>query len=114
MVPLFVAASLGLVVLVGATRWRTLFRNEPAASAAPAASPQDREAATFRLCHYRYYPDCVVDGDTIRYRNEKIRIADINAPEVSEPQCDRELDLGEAAADRLLALLNQGRFTLRP
>ena len=49
----------------------------------------------------------VVDGDTIWYRHQKIRIADINAPEVSEPQCDAELDLGEKASERLIALLNK-------
>ena len=55
---------------------------------------------------------CVVDGDTFWYRGQKIRIADINAPEVSHPGCAREAALGKAATGRLVALLNQGPFSL--
>src|SRR3546814_3267065 len=33
---------------------------------------------------------CVVDGDTFWLEGEKIRIADIDTPEISEPQCDTE------------------------
>lgn len=58
--------------------------------------------------------NCVVDGDTFWYGGEKIRIADINTPEVSDPGCGREAELGAAATDRLQALLNQGAFTLEP
>ena len=42
----------------------------------------------------------------------KIRLADINAPEVSEPGCDAEARLGERATQRLTELLNAGPFTL--
>ena len=79
-----------------------------------AAGPGDHERAHFTLCNRRSHIDCVVDGDTIHYHGDKIRLADINAPEISEPNCDSELDLGEKAADRLLALLNQGPFSLVP
>jgi endonuclease YncB( thermonuclease family) len=57
---------------------------------------------------------CVVDGDTIWYRGAKIRLADINAPEVSKPACAREADLGRRATGRLLALLNGGPIALEP
>jgi endonuclease YncB( thermonuclease family) len=80
----------------------------------PHASAQDREAAHFAPCRGPVRVNCVVDGDTFWYRGEKIRIADINTPEVSEPDCSRERELGERATDRLLALLNQGAFTLAP
>lgn len=43
----------------------------------------------------------------------KIRIADINTPEVSDPQCTSEQALGERATDRLIALLNSGSFSLQ-
>ena len=55
-----------------------------------------------------------MDGDTFWYRGAKIRIADINAPEVSEPKCAREAEFGGRATGRLVALLNAGSFTLAP
>jgi len=85
------------------------FAAEPARNATP-----DREAARFTLCKGAHRVTCVVDGDTFWYRGQKIRIADINAPEVSKPHCEREADLGNRATDGLLALLNSGPFTLAP
>ncbi len=55
----------------------------------------------------------MVDGDTFWYRGHKIRIADINTPEVSSPGCAREAALGAAATRRLIQLLNAGPFTVR-
>jgi endonuclease YncB( thermonuclease family) len=86
--------------------------------AAFAAEPQpaamDREAAQFAPCSGAHRVTCIVDGDTFWYRGEKVRIADINAPEVSEPKCAREAALGARATSRLRALLNRGPFTLAP
>lgn len=84
-----------------------------AAQPAPLA-PSDREAARFTLCKGAHRVTCVVDGDTFWYRGDKIRIADINAPEVSKPSCEREAELGNRATGRLLVLLNSGPFTLAP
>lgn len=56
--------------------------------------------------------NCVIDGDTIWYRGEKIRIADINAPETHDPHCTYEADLGRRATDRLIQLLNAGPFEI--
>ena len=78
------------------------------------AAPSDREIASFGLCSGPGRVTCVVDGDTFWYRGDKIRIADINAPEVSKPSCEREAELGNRATGRLLALLNSGPFTLAP
>ena len=91
-------------------------RDQPAAVAGVAAAPvpQDRESAQFARCDGPVRSTCVVDGDTIWYRGEKIRIADINAPEVSEPDCADEAELGDQATTRLTALLNAGPFTLEP
>ena len=50
----------------------------------------------------------MVDGETSHFDGDKIRLADIKAPEVSEPACDHELDLGEAATDRLKATIVVG------
>jgi hypothetical protein len=56
--------------------------------------------------------NCVIDGDTIWYRGEKIRIADINAPETHDPHCAYEADLGRRATDRMISLLNAGPFDI--
>ncbi len=44
-------------------------------------------------------------------QGEKIRIADIDTPELSPPRCEAERIKGEAAKSRLLALLNAGNFS---
>ena len=56
---------------------------------------------------------CVVDGDTFWMDGVKIRIADIDTPEIGQPQCDREYQLGMKATYRLVELLNAGPFELR-
>lgn len=56
---------------------------------------------------------CVVDGDTFWLSGKKIRIADIDTPEISQPKCDYEYQLGMKATRRLIELLNQGAFELR-
>src|SRR5262245_12046212 len=45
---------------------------------------------TFSLCRRAAQQNCVVDGDTIHFGGEVIRIADINTPEVHEAKCDAE------------------------
>ena len=55
---------------------------------------------------------CVVDGDTIWVDGVKIRVADIDTPEISSPRCDAEYALGIEARDRLVELLNEGEFAL--
>jgi len=109
------AVVLALVgVMVGSTRWRqwTGAGPEPVGQIVLQAGPGDKESGPFKLCHGGARYTCVVDGDTIWYRGEKIRIADINAPEISHPQCDSELALGDRARDRLMALLNAGPFSI--
>lgn len=78
---------------------------------AGAAAP-DAETATFGPCTSARRVTCVVDGDTFWYRGTKIRIADINAPEVGHPECDDEARRGAAATRRLTELLNAGPFSL--
>lgn len=73
----------------------------------------DRDGGRFATCRGAHRVNCVVDGDTFWYRGHKIRIADINTPEVSSPGCAREAALGAAATRRLVQLLNAGPFTVR-
>jgi endonuclease YncB( thermonuclease family) len=67
---------------------------------------------TFTLCGRASEQNCVIDGDTIRYGGIKIRLEDIDAPEVFSPRCASEAKLGQRAAERLLHLMNAGPFQL--
>lgn len=108
----FVAA---LVVLPALAFSTVLLWDTPLAPHAGAgAVAGDAESARFALCGGGARVDCVVDGDTFWYRGEKVRVADINTPEVSAPGCAREAALGEQATTRLQTLLNAGPFTLAP
>jgi len=54
-----------------------------------------------------------IDGDTINLAGEKVRIANIDAPEIGHAGCADELDLAIAAKQRLHELLKSGRIALR-
>ncbi|MCE2842840.1 MAG: thermonuclease family protein [Novosphingobium sp.] len=69
-------------------------------------------AALFTLCGAAPRQTCVVDGDTFWLAGEKVRMADINAPETAQAECPSERQRGEAAKLRLLALLNAGPVEL--
>lgn len=66
----------------------------------------------FGICPDGLHRDCVVDGDTFWLGDQKIRIADIDTPELSPPRCEAERIKGETAKIRLLDLLNGGAFSL--
>ena len=84
-------------------------------TAAGASTPGDREIrASFGFCHTGGGTNCVVDGDTLWLGGEKIRLADIDAPETHPPRCAEEARLGEAATRRLRDLLNTGAVSLEP
>ncbi len=72
----------------------------------------DSLSAAFSICDDSHRTNCVVDGDTFWFDGEKIRIADIDTPELSPPRCEAERIKGEAAKSRLLTLLNSGKFSL--
>lgn len=55
----------------------------------------------------------VIDGDTFVYRGERIRVADIDTPEV-HGMCDAEIRLAAQATNRMRVLLAQGAFELHP
>jgi endonuclease YncB( thermonuclease family) len=62
---------------------------------------------TFAPCAVGSRDTCVVDGDTIWLDGVKIRIADIDTPEIRQPKCSGEKVLGERAKQRLIVLLNE-------
>lgn len=75
------------------------------------AAPGQR--ANFDYCHVGGGYNCVVDGDTIWLKGEKIRVADIDAPETHDYRCDSEKALGDRATNRLHDLLEAGPITLQ-
>lgn len=68
-------------------------------------------ALALSICAPGPRDNCVVDGDTFWIEGEKVRIADIDAPEM-KGRCDYETRLAKASRDRLLDLLNSGSFRL--
>jgi micrococcal nuclease len=85
---------------------------EPNAAAFALQGPASSGA--FRLCAEQRRVNCVVDGDTIWHRGVKIRLADIDTPEVFSPRCASEAALGRQATERLLELVNAGPFEVVP
>lgn len=82
------------------------------ASVAAAQQP-DSASDAFSICGSGQRITCVVDGDTFWFRGEKIRIADIDTPELSPPRCQRERELGLAAKKSLLDILNSGPLSFK-
>ena len=82
------------------------------ASAQPSSSASSASEA-FSICGSGQRITCVVDGDTFWFRGEKIRIADIDTPELSPPRCEREREVGLAAKKRLLDILNSGPLSFK-
>lgn len=71
------------------------------------------QVATYKRCGGGVRINCVVDGDTLWTAGVKVRIADIDAPEIGKPQCASEKALGERATVRLIELVNSGPFAMQ-
>lgn len=69
-------------------------------------------ATVFTMCTDQVQRNCVIDGDTFKLDGQRVRIEDIDAPEIFSPRCTQERAIGIQAKQELLALLNDGRFTL--
>lgn len=107
-------AAILCVVLIAAGGWLAFNGggNLSGLLAAARTTTSDSLSAAFSFCGADRRVDCIVDGDTFWFDGEKIRIADIDTPELSPPRCEAERIKGEAAKARLLALLNDGKFSL--
>lgn len=51
---------------------------------------------------------CVTDGDTLWHEGVKLRLENIDTPEIDQAKCAYERQLGERAKARLTVLLNGG------
>ncbi|MES2904696.1 MAG: thermonuclease family protein [Pseudomonadota bacterium] len=54
----------------------------------------------------------MIDGDTFKLGQRKIRIVGIDTPETNGASCPEEARLGEQATAELQRLLNQGPFVM--
>lgn len=89
---------------------RSAEEDSPSTSSGRAAGVR----ASFGTCYTGGGTNCVVDGDTLWLGGQKIRMADIDAPETHEPRCAQEQALGDRATRRLRELLNNGAVSLQP
>lgn len=103
-------AALALIPLVAGA----VLTLPPRSGEAQSVPARGQQRALFPVCAGQSRVTCVVDGDTIWLRGTKIRLADIDTPEVFSPGCPREAALGRRATERLRELLNAGPFTLLP
>lgn len=78
----------------------------------PLAAPPERVSSSFTPCGPGRGSACVIDGDTFKLGDRKIRIIGIDAPELMAPQCSKEEALARKSANRLLELLNRGEFEM--
>ena len=90
------------------------FVSTPASAVVQKSLPKAdvQTAGKFAKCVSYTRVTCVVDGDTFWFEGTKIRLVDIDTPEISEPKCTDELNLGLKATGRLIELLNEGPFEL--
>ncbi|MFW2831702.1 thermonuclease family protein [Sphingomonas sp. ID0503] len=107
---LVAAVLLGAGVLGSAAG--ILLPRQPATVTSSTAPTDPVPQRRFSICHTGGGTNCVVDGDTIWVDGEKIRVADIDAPETHPPRCDYEAKLGKRATERLAQLVNEGPFNL--
>lgn len=103
------AAAIGLG---GAWALRDPAPADTAAAVQPVALKAATSSRRYPVCSSRLRRNCVVDGDTFYLGSEKIRLADIDAPETHPPRCALEADLGDRATTRLSELLSAGSFEL--
>lgn len=95
-----------------ATQIKNLFGSSSSGRAEDVIPHGEGTSVSFTFCGGGVRHNCVVDGDTFWLNGEKIRIADIDTPELSPSRCDREKVKGEAAKRALLSELNAGGFQL--
>jgi len=71
-------------------------------------------ALAIEMCDSGKRVTCVVDGDTLWFRGEKIRMMGYDTPEAITGICggQKEIRLAARASKRLVQLLNQNTFTI--
>lgn len=90
-------------------RSRSILEAQSGAPAGDAAAGASASPARQRVAG----PVRVIDGDTFDHGGVRVRIADIDTPEV-RGRCDHERRLAARATERLRGLLAAGPFELHP
>ena len=72
----------------------------------------EKVSQTFTRCGPGRGHACVIDGDTFKIGERKVRIIGIDAPETHPPRCAEEARLGEQATAKLQQLLNERPFEM--
>ena len=105
----FLARPFALAAILGAVA----VGFEPALVEPPALLSSDPEQVneSFTRCGPGRGHACVIDGDTFKLGDRKVRINGIDAPEV-QARCAEEAALAEAATAKLQELLSQGPFEM--
>lgn len=87
---------------------------DPALVGPPAflASAPETVSESFTRCGRGRGHACVIDGDTFKIGERRIRVIGIDAPETHPARCAEEARRGEDATARLQALLNEGPFEM--
>lgn len=98
--------NLVLLAILLALAWVSL------PSLVPIDVERERVDERFGRCGQGRSHACVVDGDSIRIGQRRIRILGIDAPELRDAKCPSELALAEEATSALQGMLNEGPFEL--
>lgn len=77
-------------------------------SVGPTATQSRPAGVAVPLCSGPVRQTCIVDGDTGWEAGTKWRMAGIDAPEVSKPDCAAEKRVGDRATRRLQSLMSGG------
>ena len=72
----------------------------------------EQVSESFTRCGQGRGHACVIDGDTFKLGERRVRIIGIDAPETHPARCPEEARLGELATTRLTELLNEGPFEM--
>lgn len=75
------------------------------------SGPWDPVERQFTICGQGSSAACVVDGDTLRIGQRRIRLVGYDAPEL-QGECDAESHLARVAQEELAAWLNLGPFEM--
>lgn len=78
----------------------------------PAAPASVVMRAKFPICGSGKRVTCVVDGDTVWFKGEKMRLHGFNTPEVSNPKCRKEARLAAKATKLLQRILNTNEWSI--
>lgn len=86
---------------------------QPAPNSSASARRNGEVRTQFSMCGRDRYT-CVVDGDTIWFRGQNLRLPSYDTPEPYDGICGgaAEIALGRRASARLLQLLNANTFTV--